>query len=83
MLLRSVDTHDAFDDEPRPDGEWTETALANWKRVADARGKRLFPGQPLRAQRGLRGCAPGDMTATLTRSNRGPTSRERREATVR
>ena len=42
MLLRGVDAHDAFDDEPRPDGEWTETALANWKRVADARGKRLF-----------------------------------------
>ena len=42
MLLRGVDTAGAFDDEPRPDGEFTETALANWKRVADARGKRLF-----------------------------------------
>ena len=42
MLLRGVDVHDAFDDELRPDGEWTETALANWKRVADARGRRLF-----------------------------------------
>ena len=49
MLLRGVDAHDAFDDEPRPDGEFTETTVANWKRVADARGTRL-PGHPLRAE---------------------------------
>jgi len=42
MLLRGVDRYDAFDDEPRPDGEFTGTALANWQRVAEARGKRLF-----------------------------------------
>jgi hypothetical protein len=42
MLLRGTDVHGAFDDEPRPDGEFTETALANWQRVAEARGKRLF-----------------------------------------
>jgi len=42
MLLRGVDTLARFDDEPRPDGEFTETALANWKRVVDARAKRLF-----------------------------------------
>ena len=42
MLLRGVDTFDAFDDEPRPDGEFTEQAVANWKRVVDSRAKRLF-----------------------------------------
>ncbi|MCI0545870.1 MAG: phytanoyl-CoA dioxygenase family protein [Candidatus Rokubacteria bacterium] len=42
MLLRGVDTHDAFDDEPRPDGEFTEAALANWKRVVESRARRLF-----------------------------------------
>jgi non-haem Fe2+, alpha-ketoglutarate-dependent halogenase len=42
MLLRGVDKYDAFDDEPRPDGEFTEQALANWKRVVDSRAKRLF-----------------------------------------
>jgi non-haem Fe2+, alpha-ketoglutarate-dependent halogenase len=42
MLVRGVDTHGTFDDEPRPDGEFTETALANWQRVVDARARRLF-----------------------------------------
>ncbi len=42
MLLRGEDPAGAFDDEPRPDAEFSETALANWKTVADARGKRLF-----------------------------------------
>ena len=42
MLLRGIDKYDAFDDEPRPDGEFTEQALANWKRVVDSRAKRLF-----------------------------------------
>lgn len=42
MLLRGVDSFGNFDDEPRPDGEFTATALANWKRVVDARAKRPF-----------------------------------------
>jgi hypothetical protein len=42
MLVRGVDTGNGFDDEPRPDGEFTETALANWQRVVDSRAKRLF-----------------------------------------
>src|SRR6267378_3752379 len=42
MLMRGVDTHDNSDDEPRPDGEYTETALANWGRVVGARAKLLF-----------------------------------------
>ena len=46
-----------FDDEPRPDGELTETALTNWKRVVDARAKRLFADSryaPSEAYGGLR-----------------------------
>jgi len=42
MLVRGVDDHGNFDDEPRPDGEFTETAIANWKRVVESRAKRLF-----------------------------------------
>ncbi len=42
MLLRGRDTIGSFDDEPRPDGEYTETALANWQRVVDARAKLIF-----------------------------------------
>src|SRR6267142_4454761 len=42
MLMRGVDTYDNFDDEPRPDGEYTETALENWSRVVGARAKLLF-----------------------------------------
>lgn len=42
MLLRGVDALDHFDDEPRPDGEFTPTALANWQRVVESRAKRLF-----------------------------------------
>lgn len=42
MLLRGRDTFDTFDDEPRPDGEFTATAVANWQRVVDARAKLIF-----------------------------------------
>ncbi len=42
MLVRGIDTHGNFDDEPRPDAEFSETALANWKRVVDSRARRLF-----------------------------------------
>lgn len=42
LLVRGVDTHGHFDDEPRPDGEFTATAQANWTRVVDARARRLF-----------------------------------------
>ena len=42
MLLRGRDTHGNFDDEPRPDGEFSEAALANWKHVVDARAKLIF-----------------------------------------
>ena len=42
MLVRGVDTHGSFDDEPRPDGEYTETALANWGQGVGARARLLF-----------------------------------------
>jgi ectoine hydroxylase-related dioxygenase (phytanoyl-CoA dioxygenase family) len=42
MLVRGTDKYRRFDDEPRPDGEFTESARANWQRVVDARARRLF-----------------------------------------
>ena len=42
MLMRGVDTYGNFDDEPRPDGEWTPTALANWSRIVDKRARLIF-----------------------------------------
>ena len=42
MMMRGVDTYGNFDDEPRPDGEWSETALANWSRIVGTRAKLLF-----------------------------------------
>jgi ectoine hydroxylase-related dioxygenase (phytanoyl-CoA dioxygenase family) len=42
MLMRGVDTYGNFDDEPRPDGEWTPTALANWSSIVDKRARLIF-----------------------------------------
>jgi hypothetical protein len=42
MLVRGIDTVGNFDDEPRPDGEFTPTSLANWQRVVDARARLIF-----------------------------------------
>jgi non-heme Fe2+,alpha-ketoglutarate-dependent halogenase len=42
MLVRGVDTYGTFDDEPRPDAEWSETALANWTAVVEARARLIF-----------------------------------------
>jgi hypothetical protein len=42
MLMRGVDTHGNFDDEPRPDAEWSPTALANWSTVVSARANLIF-----------------------------------------
>ena len=36
------DAYGNFDDEPRPDGEFTETALANWAGVVNKRAKLIF-----------------------------------------
>jgi hypothetical protein len=42
MLVRGHDIHGNFDNEPRPDGEFTETALANWAGVVNKRAKLIF-----------------------------------------
>ncbi len=42
MLMRGIDTYGNFDDEPRPDGEFTGASLASWQRVVDARAKLIF-----------------------------------------
>ena len=42
MLVRGTDASGHYDDEPRPDGEWTEQALANWSAVVNSRSKLIF-----------------------------------------
>jgi ectoine hydroxylase-related dioxygenase (phytanoyl-CoA dioxygenase family) len=42
LLVRGSDTYGNFDDEPRPDGEWSATALANWSAVVDKRARLIF-----------------------------------------
>jgi hypothetical protein len=42
MLVRGVDTYGNFDDEPRPDAEWSPTALANWARITEKRANLIF-----------------------------------------
>ena len=42
MLVRGVDTYGNFDDEPRPDAEWSARALANWANVTERRAKLIF-----------------------------------------
>jgi ectoine hydroxylase-related dioxygenase (phytanoyl-CoA dioxygenase family) len=42
MLLRGVDTYGNFEDEPRPDAEWSETAFANWAAITTKRANLIF-----------------------------------------
>jgi non-haem Fe2+, alpha-ketoglutarate-dependent halogenase len=42
LLVRGTDTCGNFDDEPRPDGEWTERAVANWSGVVNTRARLIF-----------------------------------------
>jgi hypothetical protein len=42
MLVRGTDTIGNFDDESRPDGEWSEQAVANWASVVNARSRLIF-----------------------------------------
>ena len=42
MLMRGVDTTGNFDDEPAPDAEWSEQALANWLAVTSKRANLIF-----------------------------------------
>jgi hypothetical protein len=42
MLMRGVDTYGNFDDEPRPDAEWSERAVANWSAITTKRANLIF-----------------------------------------
>ena len=42
MLMRGEDTYGNFDDEPRPDGEWSAQAVANWTAVTTKRASLIF-----------------------------------------
>ena len=42
MLLRGVDTYGNFEDEPRPDAEWSEQALASWSAITTKRANLIF-----------------------------------------
>src|SRR5262249_35436895 len=42
MRMRAVAASGNFDDEPRPDGEWTPTALASWSQIVEKRAKLIF-----------------------------------------
>jgi hypothetical protein len=42
MLLRGSDTSGNFDDEPRPDAEWSDAAVASWTQVVNSRAKLIF-----------------------------------------
>jgi hypothetical protein len=42
MLLRGTDTFGNFDDEPRPDAEWSTTAVGNWSSVVNRRAQLIF-----------------------------------------
>jgi ectoine hydroxylase-related dioxygenase (phytanoyl-CoA dioxygenase family) len=42
MLMRGVDTYGNFDEEPAPDAEWSEQALANWSAVTTKRANLIF-----------------------------------------
>ena len=42
MLMRGVDTIGNFDDEPRPDAEWSPQAVGNWMAVTQKRASLIF-----------------------------------------
>lgn len=42
LLVRGTDTYGNFDDEPRPDGEWSERAVADWSDVVNKRARLIF-----------------------------------------
>jgi ectoine hydroxylase-related dioxygenase (phytanoyl-CoA dioxygenase family) len=42
MLVRGTDTSGNFDDEARPDAEWSDYAVGNWNRVVESRAKLIF-----------------------------------------
>jgi non-heme Fe2+,alpha-ketoglutarate-dependent halogenase len=58
MLVRGRDTHHHFDEDPRPDAEFSPAAQAAWKRVIDIRGKHIFAGSHLAPSEAYGGVRP-------------------------
>jgi hypothetical protein len=69
MLMRGVDTYGTFDDEPRPDAEWSPTAVANWTKVVNARAKLIFADGKVAPSEAYGGTARGDITSSSTGSS--------------
>lgn len=47
MLLRGTDNFHNFEEEPRPDAEFSEQALANWQYIIGKRAKMIFQDSTL------------------------------------
>src|SRR4029453_5943008 len=58
-LLRRPHPPGNFDHEPRPDAEWSPTALANWARVTDKRAKLIFEDSVIGPSEAYGGPRPG------------------------
>lgn len=58
MLVRGVDEHHHFEDVPRPDAEFSPTAVANWQRIVQIRAKRMHHGSNLAPSEAYGGTRP-------------------------
>ena len=58
MLVRGVDAFRNFDEDPRPDAEFSPAAQAAWKRVIDIRAKLIFAGSTLAPSEAYGGTRP-------------------------
>ena len=58
LLVRGTDEHHHFDDVPRPDAEFSPTALANWQRIVEMRAKRMHYGSRLAPSEAYGGTRP-------------------------
>ncbi len=58
MLMRGVDDRHHFDDAPRPDAEFSPSALANWQCIVKTRAKRLHYGSRLTPSEAYGGTRP-------------------------
>ncbi|HLI13849.1 MAG TPA: phytanoyl-CoA dioxygenase family protein [Alphaproteobacteria bacterium] len=58
MLVRGVDTYHNFDEDPRPQEEFSPEAQAAWKRVIDVRAKLIFGNSRLAPSEAYGGVRP-------------------------
>jgi hypothetical protein len=58
MLVRGVDEFNNFDEDPRPQAEFSPEAQAAWKRVIDIRAKLIFAGSQLSPSEAYGGTRP-------------------------